>query len=59
MLDKFISEHLINKEIEVYLGENDVFEGKAIGSVDSVLSLLKDGKITYISIPQVKCIWEK
>ncbi|TFF89367.1 MAG: hypothetical protein EU549_00855 [Promethearchaeota archaeon] len=59
MIDKFISEHLINKDVEVYLGNKDVFEGKVVGSVDGVLSLIKDGKLTYINTPKIKCLWEK
>jgi hypothetical protein len=59
-IDKFISEHLLNKEVEIYLGDSkDVLDGKIVGSTDGVITILKEGKMTYISAPQIKCIWEK
>jgi len=58
-LDKFVSEHLINKEIEIYLNKDEIFSGRVIGCADKVLTLIKDGKYTFINIEFVKCIWEK
>ncbi|MHA1270226.1 MAG: MM0924 family protein [Candidatus Helarchaeota archaeon] len=59
MIDKFISEHLLNKEIEIYLSKNEILSGKVIACADQVLTLLKDGKYTFVNIPHIKCIWEK
>ncbi|MHA1145507.1 MAG: MM0924 family protein [Candidatus Helarchaeota archaeon] len=58
-MDKFISEHMYQKEIEVYLGEKDVFSGKVIACADGVLTLSKNDKLTFINIGMIKCLWEK
>ncbi|MHA1309956.1 MAG: MM0924 family protein [Candidatus Helarchaeota archaeon] len=59
MIDKFISEHYINKEIEIYLGKNEILSGTVVSCIDQVLTLLKDGKYTFVSIHHIKCLWEK
>lgn len=58
-MDKFISEHFYRKEIEVYLGEKDVYSGKVIACADGVLTLQKEGKLTFINIHKIKSMWEK
>jgi len=58
-LDKFISEHMFQKKVEVYMGEKDVFSGTVIACADGVLTLEKDGKLTFININLIKCLWEK
>jgi len=58
-MDKFISEHLLHKDINVYLDSNNIISGKVIASADKVLTLMKDGKYIYININQVKYIQEK
>ena len=59
MFAKFISEHFINKEIEIYLAKDEILSGKVIGCADNVLTLSKGGKFTFINIPHIKCLWEK
>jgi len=59
-ISKFISEHLINKEVDVYCNPDSIFSGKAIGCADNVLTLLdKTATMTFINIPHIIAIWEK
>ena len=60
-ISKFISEHLINKDVDVYCTHDSSFRGKAIGCADNVLTLLdaKTRSMTFISIPHVIAIWEQ
>lgn len=59
-ISKFISEHLINKEVDVYCDPDSIFSGKAIGCADNVLTLMdKTATMTFINIPHIKAIWEK
>jgi len=59
-ISKFISEHLINKEVELYCNPDTVFSGKAIGCADNVLTLLDEtATMTFINIPHIIAIWEK
>jgi hypothetical protein len=60
MMDKFVSEHLWNKEIEVYFGTGkaDRLKGKVVGSADGVLVLENNGRRDYINIDKVLAAWE-
>ena len=59
-LDKFISEHYINRSIEVFTVTKDTFSGKVIANADGVLTLQTDGpRLTFIDISKVVCLWEK
>ena len=60
MLDKFVSEHLYQKEIEVYFGGDDDqrLRGKVVGSADGVLVLEHKGRRDYINIDKVIAAWE-
>ncbi len=60
MMDKFISEHLYNKEIEVYFGGNGSqrLSGKVVGSADGVLVLENEGRRDYVNIEKVIAAWE-
>ena len=59
-MDKFISEHLINEEIEVYCGGPDVFKGKVIANADDVLTVeTEKGVLTHIAIDKIIAIWRK
>lgn len=58
-MDKFISEHLLHKEIEVIIDDDIIVSGLVVASADKVLTLSKEGKYTYINIEQVKYIQEK
>jgi len=54
-MDKFISEHLIDKEIDVYCGGENKFSGKVTANADGVLTLETD-KETYTHIATNKII---
>ncbi len=60
MMDKFISEHLYAKEIEVYFGGNgnQRLRGKVVGSADGVLVLENEGRRDYVNIEKVIAAWE-
>ncbi|HII06219.1 MAG TPA: hypothetical protein HA349_02550 [Methanotrichaceae archaeon] len=60
MMDKFISEHLYDKEIEVYFGGNEKqrLHGKVVGSADGVLVLENEGRRDYVNIEKVIAAWE-
>ena len=60
MMDKFMSEHLYQKEIEVYFGggPNERLRGKVVGSADGVLVLENDERRDYVNIEKVLAAWE-
>ncbi|NVM04836.1 MAG: hypothetical protein HWN67_21125 [Candidatus Helarchaeota archaeon] len=58
-MDKFISEHLLHKKIDVFFEENQVLTGVVVASADKVLTIQVDGKYIYININQVKYIMER
>ncbi|HOT07414.1 MAG: hypothetical protein A4E45_00320 [Methanosaeta sp. PtaB.Bin039] len=60
MLDKFISEHLYNKDIEVYFGggPRERLAGKVVGSADGVLVLEHDGRHDFVSVDKIIAAWE-
>ncbi|MFB3765184.1 MAG: MM0924 family protein [Methanotrichaceae archaeon] len=60
MLDKFVSEHLHDKTIEVYFGtgKSDRLKGKVVGSADGVLVLENGGRKDYINVDNVLAVWE-
>jgi hypothetical protein len=60
MLDKTISEHFINKTIEVYFGgrPNETITGKVVGSADGVIVLEHDQRRDFINVERVVAFWE-
>jgi len=60
MLDKTISEHFINKTIEVYFGgrPNETLKGKVVGSADGVIVLEHDNRRDFINTEKVAAFWE-
>ena len=60
MMDKFISEHLYDKEVEVYFGGGgkERLRGKVVGSADGVLVLEYEGRRDYINLEKVLAAWE-
>jgi hypothetical protein len=60
MMDKFISEHLYNKDIEVYFGGdgNQRLRGRVVGSADGVLVLENGGRRDYVKTEKVIAAWE-
>lgn len=60
MLDKFMSEHLFDKNIEVYFGgdEKERMQGKLVGSADGVIVLEHNGRRDYVNVEKVVAAWE-
>jgi hypothetical protein len=60
MLDKFMSEHLYGKNIEVYFGgdEKERLKGKLVGSADGVVVLENNDRRDYINVEKVVAVWE-
>jgi hypothetical protein len=60
MLDKFISERLSNKLIEVYFGTGkaDRLKGRVVESADGVLVLENNGRKDYVNMDKVLAAWE-
>jgi hypothetical protein len=56
-MDKFISEHLIRKEVEVDIGKEYTFKGRVIASADGVLTILHDNNYLFINTSQI--LWIK
>jgi hypothetical protein len=60
VVEKFISEHLIGKQVDVYCGGPDRFVGKVVASADGVLTLETDeGIFTHVAIDKIIAIWRK
>lgn len=57
-MDKFISEHLINKEVELDIG-NKIITGKVISSADEVLTVIENGKYLFVNVQKILWIREK
>jgi hypothetical protein len=60
MLDKTISEHFIDKTIEVYFGgrPNETITGKVVGSADGVVVLEHDHRRDFINVGRIVAFWE-
>ena len=60
MLDKFISERLKNKVIEVNFGTGkaDRLKGRVVESADGVLVLENNGRRDYVNLDRVLVAWE-
>lgn len=61
MLDKFISERLSNKVIEVYFGTGkaDRLKGRVVECADGVLVLENDGRKDYVNMDKVLAAWRR
>ena len=61
MLDKTISEHFVDKTIEVYFGgrPNETLTGKVVGSADGVIIIVHDNRRDIINAERVVAFWEK
>jgi hypothetical protein len=58
MMQSFIVEHYLNKEVDVYCGGPDVFRGTVEACADNVLTLNNDeGKLTHIAIDKIIALW--
>lgn len=59
MMQSFIVEHYLNKDVDVYCGGPDVFKGNVEACADNVLTLSSHGKLTHISIDKIIAIWSQ
>ena len=57
MIQSFIVEHYLNKDIDVYCGGPDVFRGNVEACADGVLTLSNNEKLTHIAIDKIIAIW--
>ncbi|AEH61226.1 conserved hypothetical protein [Methanosalsum zhilinae DSM 4017] len=58
-MQSFIVEHYLYKEVDVYAGGPDVFQGKIEACADGVLTLKTGDMLTHIAIDKIIAIWEK
>lgn len=63
MLSKFISEHYIDENVDVYCGPPSNFSGKVIACADDVLTLETEDEgrtfLTHIAIDKIIAIWKQ
>lgn len=57
MMQSFIVEHYLNKDVDVYCGGPDVFKGNVEACADNVLTLSSEGKLTHIAIDKIIALW--
>ena len=57
MMQSFIVEHYLNKDVDVYCGGPDVFRGSVVACADNVLTLSSEGKLTHIAIDKIIALW--
>lgn len=60
MLEKFIAENLLNKEVELYFGggPGERLRGRVVGSAEGVLILEYKGRKDYINADKIMAAWE-
>ncbi len=60
MLEKFISENLLNKDVELYFGggPGERLRGRVVGSAEGVLILEYKGRKDYINADKIMAVWE-
>ncbi len=60
MLEKFIAENLLSKEVELYFGggPGERLRGRVVGSAEGVLILEYKGRKDYINADRIMAVWE-
>ncbi len=60
MIEKFVSENLLNKDVELYFGggPGERLRGKVVGSSDGVLILEYKGRRDYVNANRILAVWE-
>lgn len=58
-MQSFIVEHYLQKDVDVYCGGPDTFQGTVEACADGVLTLKKETRFTHISIDKIIAIWAK
>jgi hypothetical protein len=57
-IENFITGHLLCKNVDVYCGGTDKFNGVVVGCADGVLTLETDkGVYTHVAIGKIVAIW--
>ncbi|WP_292389376.1 MM0924 family protein [Methanosarcina sp. UBA5] len=59
MIQSFIVEHYLNKDVDVYCGGPDIFKGNVEACADNVLTLSSQGKLTHIAIDKIIALWSQ
>ena len=59
MMQSFIVEHYLKKDVDVYCGGSDVFRGTVEACADNVLTLNNEGKYTHLAIDKIIAIWSQ
>lgn len=60
VLEKFISENLLNKDVELYFGggPGERLRGRVVGSAEGILILEYKGRKDYINADRIIAAWE-
>ncbi len=60
MIEKYISENLLNRDIELYFGggPGERLRGKVVGCSEGVLILEYKGRRDYINADKILAAWE-
>ncbi len=59
LMQSFIVEHYLKKDVDVYCGGPDVFRGTVEACADNVLTLNNEGKYTHLAIDKIIAIWSQ
>ncbi|MDQ1254726.1 MAG: hypothetical protein QG646_3996 [Euryarchaeota archaeon] len=59
LMQSFIVEHYLKKDVDVYCGGPDVFRGTVEACADNVLTLNNDGKFTHLAIDKIIALWSQ
>ncbi|MCD4704002.1 MAG: hypothetical protein K8R64_06885 [Methanosarcinaceae archaeon] len=58
-MQPFIVEHYLNKDVYIYCGGPDRFEGMIEACADGVLTIKQNNKYTHIAINKIIAMWGK
>ncbi len=58
-MQSFLVEHYLKKDVYVYCGGPDRFQGNIEACADGVLTIKKDDRYTHISIDKIIAVWEE
>lgn len=60
MMEKFLCEKLLNKDVELYFGGSpgERLRGKVVGMAEGVLILEYNGRRDYVNAAKILAAWE-
>jgi hypothetical protein len=60
MMEKFLYDKLLNKDVELYFGGGPAerLRGKVVGMAEGVLILEYKGRIDYVNAERIMAAWE-